>query len=170
MFEDLGSFPDLERKALRAIDAYRLAQRRATVRRHPRPPRHRRTVRRAGDAEAREPPRPRLEARPSRAGAPRALPLPLGTPGLRHMVTSHVSGSRRRRVCIMDTSGSMDTMQSTWRAASSSSSTSSSAPIPQRGGSSFIAHHTEANEVDREEFFHKGESGWTFISSLLQAL
>jgi len=29
----------------------------------------------------------------------------------------------------------------------------------------FIAHHTEAYEVTEEEFFHKGESGGTFISS-----
>ena len=29
----------------------------------------------------------------------------------------------------------------------------------------FIAHHTEAHEVTEEEFFHKGESGGTFISS-----
>ncbi len=29
----------------------------------------------------------------------------------------------------------------------------------------FIAHHTEASEVSEEEFFHKGESGGTFISS-----
>ena len=29
----------------------------------------------------------------------------------------------------------------------------------------FIAHHTEAREVSEEEFFHKGESGGTFISS-----
>ncbi len=29
----------------------------------------------------------------------------------------------------------------------------------------FIAHHTEASEVTEEEFFHKGESGGTFISS-----
>ena len=29
----------------------------------------------------------------------------------------------------------------------------------------FIAHHTEAKEVTEEEFFHKGESGKTFISS-----
>src|SRR5439155_19304969 len=29
----------------------------------------------------------------------------------------------------------------------------------------FIAHHSEAQEVTEEEFFHKGESGGTFISS-----
>jgi uncharacterized sporulation protein YeaH/YhbH (DUF444 family) len=29
----------------------------------------------------------------------------------------------------------------------------------------FIAHHTEAQEVSEEEFFHKGESGGTLISS-----
>jgi hypothetical protein len=29
----------------------------------------------------------------------------------------------------------------------------------------FISHHTEAYEVGEEEFFHKGESGGTFISS-----
>jgi uncharacterized sporulation protein YeaH/YhbH (DUF444 family) len=32
----------------------------------------------------------------------------------------------------------------------------------------FIAHHTEAREVSEEEFFHKGESGGTFISSAYQ--
>jgi len=29
----------------------------------------------------------------------------------------------------------------------------------------FVAHHTEASEVTEEDFFHKGESGGTFISS-----
>lgn len=29
----------------------------------------------------------------------------------------------------------------------------------------FVAHHTEGKEVTEEEFFHKGESGGTFISS-----
>jgi uncharacterized sporulation protein YeaH/YhbH (DUF444 family) len=29
----------------------------------------------------------------------------------------------------------------------------------------FIAHHTEAQEVTEDEFFHKGESGGTLISS-----
>jgi hypothetical protein len=29
----------------------------------------------------------------------------------------------------------------------------------------FIAHHTQAKEVTEEEFFHKGESGGTLISS-----
>jgi uncharacterized sporulation protein YeaH/YhbH (DUF444 family) len=32
----------------------------------------------------------------------------------------------------------------------------------------FIAHHTEAKEVTEEEFFHKGESGGTLISSSYQ--
>jgi uncharacterized protein len=32
----------------------------------------------------------------------------------------------------------------------------------------FVAHHTEAREVSEEEFFHKGESGGTFISSAYQ--
>ena len=35
----------------------------------------------------------------------------------------------------------------------------------QRVETVFIAHHTEAREVTEEEFFHKGESGGTFISS-----
>ena len=29
----------------------------------------------------------------------------------------------------------------------------------------FISHHTEAKEVTEEEFFHKGESGGTQVSS-----
>jgi uncharacterized sporulation protein YeaH/YhbH (DUF444 family) len=32
----------------------------------------------------------------------------------------------------------------------------------------FISHHTEAKEVTEEEFFHKGESGGTQVSSAYQ--
>ena len=40
-----------------------------------------------------------------------------------------------------------------------------SAPAIENVEIVFIAHHTEASEVTEEEFFHKGESGGTFISS-----
>ncbi|HEY6421308.1 MAG TPA: DUF444 family protein [Candidatus Binataceae bacterium] len=68
-------------------------------------------------------------------------------------------------ICVMDTSGSMDTMKK-YLARSFFfllyqfiSTRYRSVEIV------FIAHHTEAHEVTEEEFFHKGESGGTFISS-----
>ncbi len=68
-------------------------------------------------------------------------------------------------ICVMDTSGSMDTMKK-YLARSFFfllyqfiSTRYRSVEIV------FVAHHTEAHEVTEEEFFHKGESGGTFISS-----
>lgn len=83
----------------------------------------------------------------------------------RHTVSDIRHESNAVVLCIMDTSGSMDTMkkylarsfffllyQFLWTKY-------------QNVEIVFIAHHTEAREVSEEEFFHKGESGGTFISS-----
>ncbi|MGR6034818.1 MAG: YeaH/YhbH family protein [Candidatus Nitrosoglobus sp.] len=68
-------------------------------------------------------------------------------------------------LCIMDTSGSMDTLKKYL-------ARSFFFLLYQFVRSRyinvdvvFIAHHTKAREVTEEEFFHKGESGGTFISS-----
>jgi hypothetical protein len=83
----------------------------------------------------------------------------------RHTVTEIRRESNAVVLCIMDTSGSMDSMKK-YLARSFFfllyqflSSRYNNVEIV------FIAHHTEANEVTEEEFFHKGESGGTFISS-----
>ena len=68
-------------------------------------------------------------------------------------------------ICIMDTSGSMDTMKK-YLARSFFFLLYQFICDPLRNVEIvFIAHHTEANEVTEEEFFHKGESGGTLISS-----
>ena len=67
--------------------------------------------------------------------------------------------------CIMDTSGSMDTMKKYLARSFFFLLYQFLNMKYQRVETVFIAHHTEAREVTEEEFFHKGESGGTFISS-----
>ncbi|HSR58148.1 MAG TPA: sporulation protein YhbH [Candidatus Binataceae bacterium] len=68
-------------------------------------------------------------------------------------------------ICVMDTSGSMDTMKK-YLARSFFFLLYQFISTRYRNVEIvFIAHHTEAREVTEEEFFHKGESGGTFISS-----
>src|SRR5258708_7303215 len=68
-------------------------------------------------------------------------------------------------ICIMDPSGSMDTMKK-YLARSFFFLLYQFISTRYRNVEIvFIAHHTEASEVTEEEFFHKGESGGTFISS-----
>lgn len=67
--------------------------------------------------------------------------------------------------CIMDTSGSMDTMKKYLARSFFFLLYQFLNTKYQRVETVFIAHHTEAREVTEEEFFHKGESGGTFISS-----
>src|ERR1700733_979484 len=68
-------------------------------------------------------------------------------------------------ICIMDTSGSMDTMKK-YLARSFFFLLYQFISTRYRNVEIvFIGHHREANEVTEEEFFHKGESGGTFISS-----
>jgi len=67
--------------------------------------------------------------------------------------------------CIMDTSGSMDTMKK-YLARSFFFLLYQFLCTKYRNVEIvFIAHDTVAQEVSEEEFFHKGESGGTFISS-----
>ena len=68
-------------------------------------------------------------------------------------------------LCIMDTSGSMDTMKKYLARSFFFILYRFLCTRYQNVEIVFIAHHTEAREVTEEEFFHKGESGGTFISS-----
>jgi len=68
-------------------------------------------------------------------------------------------------ICIMDTSGSMDVVKK-YLARSFYFMLYRFIKIRYKNTDLvFIAHHTEAKEVDENEFFHKVESGGTFISS-----
>ncbi len=66
--------------------------------------------------------------------------------------------------CMMDTSGSMDTMKKYLARSFFFLLYQFVRTKYQRVEIVFIAHHTEAKEVTEEEFFSKGESGGTIIS------
>jgi uncharacterized protein len=68
-------------------------------------------------------------------------------------------------LCIMDTSGSMHTAKKYLARSFFFLLHSFIAARYRNVHTVFIAHHMEAREVTEEEFFHKGESGGTFISS-----
>src|SRR5215471_18836691 len=82
-----------------------------------------------------------------------------------HTVTETRRESNAVVLCIMDTSGSMDTMKK-YLARSFFFLLYQFVSTKYRNVELvFVAHHTEGREVTEEEFFHKGESGGTFISS-----
>jgi sporulation protein YhbH len=83
----------------------------------------------------------------------------------KHLETDTKEDSNAVVICIMDTSGSMDTMKK-YLARSFFFLLYQFISTRYRNVEIvFIGHHTEASEVTEEEFFHKGESGGTFISS-----
>ena len=98
-------------------------------------------------------------------GKERALPVPRRRPRIAIIEAEMRHESNAVVMCIMDTSGSMDTMKK-YLARSFFFLLYQFISTKYRNVEIvFIAHHTEAREVTEEEFFHKGESGGTFISS-----
>lgn len=83
----------------------------------------------------------------------------------RHTVSEIRRESNAVVLCIMDTSGSMDTMKKYLARSFFFLLYRFLCTKYQNVEIVFIAHHTEAREVTEEEFFHKGESGGTLISS-----
>jgi sporulation protein YhbH len=160
MFEDL-ELPDLERKRMREIPAHRTAKRKgyraAGLR-----------IRLDKKRTVKEKVRRRLATRhQSDHFAEDRERFPFHDQDLtyRHMVPDLKQESNAVVICIMDTSGSMDTMKK-YLARSFFFLLFQFLRTKYRNVELvFIAHHTEAREVTEEEFFHKGESGGTFISS-----
>jgi uncharacterized protein len=157
MFEDL-ELPDLERKKLREIESERLSRRKGyrqvgiRVRLD-----KRRTVK----AKVRR----QLAARRRSGGIHTRFPFHDDDLTYRHMVVDRKEESNAVVIAVMDTSGSMDTMKK-YLARSFFFLLSQFVSTRYRTVEIvFISHHTEASEVTEEDFFHKGESGGTFISS-----
>jgi sporulation protein YhbH len=161
MFEDL-ELPDMERKTLREIPSERTSKRKgyrqvgirvrldkkrtvvSRIRRRIATSRHHPTGN--GDQEGR-------------------FPFHKDDLTYRHLVQDIRPESNAVVLCIMDTSGSMDTMKK-YLARSFFFLLYQFVCTKYRNVEIvFIAHHTEGREVTEEEFFHKGESGGTFISS-----
>jgi len=83
----------------------------------------------------------------------------------RHVTVVEKKESSAVVICIMDTSGSMDTMKKYLARSFYFLLYQFVKTKYQNVDLVFIAHHTEAKEVTEDEFFHKGESGGTYISS-----
>jgi sporulation protein YhbH len=191
MFEDL-ELPNLERRALREIQSdystkrkgyrhvgirVRLDKRRTAKQRVMRMlARDRRlngqiaAEQAQGEStdEQEDQPAPELTAlQPGAGTVPRKRRFPFHQDDLRykHIEVDTREESNAAVICIMDTSGSMDTMKK-YLARSFFFLLYQFISTRYRNVEIvFIAHHTEASEVTEEEFFHKGESGGTFISS-----
>ena len=160
MFEDL-ELPDLERRRLRETAALRQSKRKGYRAKGIR-------VRLDKRRTVKEKMRRELAARrsPDRTEAVRErFPFHAGDLVYRHIEPDVRLESNAVVVCIMDTSGSMDTMKK-YLARSFFFLLYQFVRTRYRNVALvFIAHHTEAHEVTEEEFFHKGESGGTFISA-----
>lgn len=161
MFEDL-ELPDMERKALREVMSERLSKRKG--------------YRKAGirirldkkrTAVARIKRRLAVQGPGGEKGDEEAERFPFHQNDMiyRHTVEDIRPESNAVVVCIMDTSGSMDTMKK-YLARSFFFMLYQFVSTKYRNVEIvFVAHHTEGREVTEEEFFYKGESGGTFISS-----
>ena len=159
MFEDL-ELPDIERKRLRQIEVERQFRQKGVRRKGIRVRLDRKRTARSRVKRKKA----SLKRQPSGAPAER---FPFHKDDLRyhHTVTDTRNESNAVVLCIMDTSGSMDTMKKYLARSFFFLLYQFICTRYQNVEIVFIAHHTEAREVTEEEFFHKGESGGTFISS-----
>src|SRR5579863_1324325 len=162
MFEDL-ELPDMERRALREIEAERTSKRKGyrkvgiRVRLDKRRTAKQRIMRKLASHHD-----DRVE---SGEKARDRFPFHDDDLKYRHVETEMKKESNAVVMCIMDTSGSMDTMKKYLARSFFFMLYQFIATRYRNVEIVFIAHHTEASEVTEEEFFHKGEAGGTFISS-----
>ncbi|MGH8551889.1 MAG: DUF444 family protein, partial [Methylococcales bacterium] len=158
MFEDLA-LPNLEQKRLRQVISERTVKRRG--------------YRQVGvhahlDKKRSARARVRRKLASQRAGIEHAdgrFPFHQDDLKYRHRIPDLKPSSNAVVICIMDTSGSMDTMKKYLARSFFFLLHRFVCTRYQTVDLVFIAHHTQAREVTEEEFFHKGESGGTMISS-----
>ena len=174
MFEDL-ELPDLERKILKQAMTERVAKRqgyrKAGIRVHLD---RKRTVRAklrrqvaAGVAFRGEgDPPPPTDADPEEV-EPEKQHFPFRKEDLtyKRLVMDEREESNAVVICIMDTSGSMDRLKKYLARSFFFLLYQFLCTKYQAVEIVFVAHHTQAKEVTEDEFFHKGESGGTLISS-----
>ncbi len=160
MFEDL-ELPDLERKKLREIESLRISRRKGyrQVGIRVRLDKHRTVKSKIKRKLATQ------HGAEMSAHEARRFPFHEDDLTYRHMITDTKKESNAVVLCIMDTSGSMDTMKKYLARCFFFLLYQFVTTKYRNAEIVFIAHHTEAREVTEEEFFHKGESGGTMISS-----
>lgn len=157
MFEDL-ELPDMDRKRLRQIESERMFKRHGFRQVGVR---NRLDKRRTARARLR-----RKQAREADGGqTPERFPFHDADLTYRHVTTDVRLESNAVVICIMDTSGSMDTTKKYLARSFFFLLYQFIRSKYQNVELVFIAHHALAKEVGEEEFFNKGESGGTMISS-----
>ena len=157
MFDDL-ELPDLEKRYLRQIVSEQSFKRKG--------------IRHAGirarlnkKATARQRVRRKLAAQGKNAPAGERFPFHDDDMRYFHIVPAEREVANAVIVCIMDTSGSMSATKK-YLARSFYFLLYQFVKQAYRNVEVvFVSHHTEAKEVNEEEFFHKVESGGTYISS-----
>lgn len=161
MFDDL-ELPELEKKALKEVVSEDARKRKGHRRAGIRPRLDKR-------ATARNRARRWMSVRRSREVGPDGEKprFPFHEDDMRyyHIVPTTKEASNAVIFCIMDTSGSMGTVK---KYLARSFYFLLYQFVRQKYSNVevvFIAHHTEAKEVSEEDFFHKVESGGTYISS-----
>ena len=159
MFEDL-ELPDMERKRLRQVESERMFKRhgyrQAGIR-------SRLDKRRTARARMRR--RLATDDTDSSNENDRRFPFHDGDLTYRYVTTDIRLESNAAVICIMDTSGSMDSTKK-YLARSFFFLLYQLIRTKYRNVEVvFVAHHASAKEVTEEEFFSKGESGGTMISS-----
>lgn len=159
MFEDL-ELPDLDRKNLREMEVERMFRQQGY---------RKKGVRVRLDKKRTARSRIKRKKASLRAGATlhhdHRFPFHKDDLRYHHVVTEMRRQSNAVVLCIMDTSGSMDTMKKYLARSFFFLLYRFLCTRYQNVEIVFIAHHTEAQEVTEDEFFHKGESGGTLISS-----
>ena len=175
MFEDL-ELPDLERKILKQAMSDRIAKRqgyrRQGIRVHlDRKRTARSRIKRKIATVGRSEPAPEPTDEPVEPGSAPSpetegrFPFRREDLTYRRLVLDEREESNAVVICIMDTSGSMDRLKK-YLARSFFFLLYQFLCTKYRSVEIvFVAHHTQAREVTEEEFFHKGESGGTLISS-----
>ncbi len=165
MFEDL-ELPDMERKILREVLSERLHKRKGyrkagiRIRLDKRQTAISRIKRKIAASQATEDPAAsRLTEEEER------FPFNKRDMIYRHFTEDVRPDSNAAVICIMDTSGSMDTVKKYLARSFFFLLYQFVSTKYQHVELVFVAHHSEAKEVTEEEFFHKGESGGTLISS-----
>ncbi len=157
MFEDL-ELPDLERKQLASIESLRMTKRKGyrTVGLRVRLDRRRTVLAKLKRIRAQ---------RMAGAMSDERKPFHLQDLRYKHRTTEIHRESNAVVICIMDTSGSMDTTKKYLARSFFFLLYQFVSRRYENVEVVFIAHDIEAKEVTEEEFFHKGESGGTFVSS-----
>jgi sporulation protein YhbH len=173
MFEDL-ELPDMERKILREVMSERIAKRkgyrRAGVRVHL--DRRRTAKARIRRKIATGDPQPSAGANLEPAATAKLeddgedrFPFRREDLTYKRLVEDTREESNAVVLCIMDTSGSMDSMKKYLARSFFFLLYQFVSTKYQNVDLVFIGHHTRAKEVTEDEFFYKGESGGTLISS-----